>query len=72
MYSTSNVDCIEKELKVFIPNSFSPNGDDINDRFKISGQAIKDYQIKIYNRWEPRFTPATNLKKDGTAGTRDN
>jgi len=63
IYSTSNVDCIGKGLKVFIPNSFSPNGDDINDRFKVSGQAIKDYQIKIYNRWGTQVYSSNELKE---------
>ncbi len=63
IYSTSNVDCIEKERKVFIPNSFSPNGDGINDRFKVRGQAIQDYQIKIYNRWGTQVYSGNQLKE---------
>lgn len=43
----------EKEISLFIPNSFTPNGDHINDVFKPIGDAnkLKDYNIQIYNEW---------------------
>lgn len=36
---------------VFIPNSFSPNNDGINDLFEIKGEGIVSLQAEIYNRW---------------------
>lgn len=36
---------------VFIPNSFSPNNDGINDLFEVKGQGIVSLQAEIYNRW---------------------
>jgi gliding motility-associated-like protein len=36
------------------PNAFTPNGDGINDEFKIKGNNTKnfsDYALRIYNRW---------------------
>lgn len=38
-------------LKVYIPNSFSPNGDGNNDVFLIYGEAIKTIDLKVFNRW---------------------
>ncbi|MBL0046897.1 MAG: gliding motility-associated C-terminal domain-containing protein [Bacteroidetes bacterium] len=37
----------------FIPNSFTPNGDGINEVFGISGTGIDsvDFEMAIYNRW---------------------
>ena len=37
----------------YVPNSFTPNGDGINDVFKPSGEAIDitNYSMTIYNRW---------------------
>ena len=36
----------------FIPNSFSPNGDGLNDYFGAIGVANqRDYNLQIYNRW---------------------
>jgi len=40
------------ELLVFIPNSFSPNEDDINEKFyPVINRILDDYQFHIYNRW---------------------
>ncbi|MFV0378479.1 MAG: gliding motility-associated C-terminal domain-containing protein [Mangrovibacterium sp.] len=40
------------KAKLFIPDGFSPNGDDINERFVISG--LEDYpnaKLEVYSRW---------------------
>ena len=34
-----------------IPNVFSPNGDNINEVFTISGTGISTFNCKIYDRW---------------------
>jgi gliding motility-associated-like protein len=38
---------------LYVPNSFSPNGDGINDVFKIEGNAIDmaSYEFTIFDRW---------------------
>ncbi len=45
-----SVDAITK--KTFIPNSFTPDNDGVNDRFEIFGESCEgsDY-LRIYNRW---------------------
>ncbi len=48
--ATVHVD-IEEQQPIFIPNSFSPNGDGNNDEFKVYGQDIKTLDLKIFNRW---------------------
>ncbi|MEO6674037.1 MAG: gliding motility-associated C-terminal domain-containing protein, partial [Ginsengibacter sp.] len=41
-----------KESMVYIPNAFSPNHDNVNDRFNIAGSGIKKIiSIIVYNRW---------------------
>ncbi len=40
-------------LSVFVPNSFTPNDDGLNDIFlpSIAGADIQDYELIIFNRW---------------------
>lgn len=38
-------------IGLYIPNSFTPNGDESNNTFKASGQGINKFNLEIYNRW---------------------
>lgn len=42
---------IEGEPKPWIPNSFTPNNDGINDVFRIYGIAIATANFRVYDRW---------------------
>lgn len=35
---------------LYIPNSFTPNNDQINDRLSIYSEGVKEFNIKVYNR----------------------
>ena len=37
--------------KLFIPNSFTPNNDGVNDVFLPKGEFILEYNLNIYDRW---------------------
>ncbi len=38
--------------QVFIPNTFTPNKDGVNDQFYVSGRGISTIKsLKVYNRW---------------------
>jgi gliding motility-associated-like protein len=51
------VDTISKVIKVnavedlFIPNVFSPNGDGVNDTYKVRGGGFTEFKAYIFNRW---------------------
>jgi gliding motility-associated-like protein len=52
--SKSNIACAYQQPRVFIPNSFVPNGDDSLDRvFKPSATFVDntDYTFKVFDRW---------------------
>ncbi|RZL44133.1 MAG: T9SS type B sorting domain-containing protein, partial [Pedobacter sp.] len=52
---------IGEKFRIFIPNSFTPDNDLINDAFSVYGTGIKAYSYEIYNRWGERiFTSSTN------------
>jgi gliding motility-associated-like protein len=44
---------VKKTVHLYIPNSFSPNGDGINDRFKIYGndKIVNADYMRIFDRW---------------------
>lgn len=58
------------ELIYYVPNSFTPDGDDYNNTFQpvfTSGFNPNDYQMVIYNRWGEQLF-ATNDVKSGWDG----
>ena len=44
---------VEEDLTLYVPNSFSPNGDGKNDEFFIKSRELDPvfYNISIYDRW---------------------
>jgi gliding motility-associated-like protein len=34
-----------------VPNAFSPNGDGVNDAFRVFGEDILSLDLRIYDRW---------------------
>jgi gliding motility-associated-like protein len=47
-YKIGVKDC---SLSWYMPNSFSPNSDGLNDLFLPIGDNIRNVQLRIYNRW---------------------
>jgi gliding motility-associated-like protein len=39
------------EFEIWIPNVFTPNGDNINETFNASGIGICKYEMSIFDRW---------------------
>ncbi|MFD1256423.1 gliding motility-associated C-terminal domain-containing protein [Mucilaginibacter terrae] len=61
---------VDAENIIFIPNTFTPNADGVNDLFGVSISNINTYQLIIYTRWGQQvFQSRDPLKKwDGTYG----
>ena len=38
-------------VNLFLPNTFTPNNDNLNDVFAVYDNELIDYQIWIFNRW---------------------
>jgi len=48
----ANVLVLINDVEFFVPEAFSPNGDEINDRFEIKGIAkYKSIELQVFNRW---------------------
>jgi gliding motility-associated-like protein len=48
---TITVFVVNEAATIEVPNIFTPNEDDINDYFYIQSTAIKNFNIKIFDRW---------------------
>lgn len=67
-------DSVTYEVKInpdgilYIPNTFSPNNNDINDDFIAKGFGILDYEMFIYDRWGNPIYSCNDISKawDGT------
>ena len=82
LIATSNFGCtdtvrmvirIKEELIYFIANSFTPNGDEVNQTFQpvfVSGFDPFDYTMNIYNRWGEVVFETHDVDRgwDGTYG----
>jgi gliding motility-associated-like protein len=42
---------IKYDVVIYVPNTFIPNGDGVNDYFRVYGGNILDMECFIYNRW---------------------
>lgn len=53
---------------LFVPNTFTPNGDGINDGFFAKATEVKDFRLYVFNRWGEKIYESDQLAKawDGT------
>ena len=63
--STSQTIVIHPVFTFFVPSSFSPNGDGINEYFKGSGIGIDNstYSMYVYDRWGNSVFKSNDLEK---------
>jgi len=56
------------ETDIFIPNAFTPNGDNVNDVLLVRSNFIKEMELVVYDRWG-RQVFATTSQPAGWNGT---
>ncbi|MDA9328917.1 PKD domain-containing protein, partial [Flavobacteriales bacterium] len=75
-YCTSNYTHTIQEYctgKLFIPNSFTPNNDGINDVFKpMSNGHVDDFDFRVYNRWGDLIFQTNRLDEGWDGRLRNN
>jgi gliding motility-associated-like protein len=59
---------VGEDFGIFVPNSFTPNGDGLNDIFYGKGYGIKKMEMQIFDRWGEKVFTSTDLNEawDGT------
>ena len=59
---------IDDRIPVYVPNSFSPNNDGINDYFNLFGDdtVLKINVLSIFDRWGNQVYEGTNLEPNNT------
>ena len=57
--------------ELYIPNTFTPNGDGKNDEFRVVFTSIEKYDCRIYNQWGKKVFDSNDPAKgwDGTNGS---
>ncbi|MFK8009590.1 MAG: gliding motility-associated C-terminal domain-containing protein [Saprospiraceae bacterium] len=69
---TANIEIIVNDIpNVYIPNAFTPNGDEFNDRFTIYGNSLiaEVEYLRIFDRWGELVFEAQNFNpNDETIG----
>jgi gliding motility-associated-like protein len=62
---------VEACHRLFVPNSFTPNGDGFNDALKVVGLSVYDLDFRIYNRYGQMIYNIRTINQtwNGTDGT---
>ncbi|HAW51321.1 MAG TPA: hypothetical protein DCX54_03170, partial [Flavobacteriales bacterium] len=69
--SKSNTVCAVQHPLFYVPNSFTPNGDGVNDYFMPKGafHDVKAYKLEVFNRWGEMIYSTDNYNSNGWDGT---
>ena len=64
---------IRGDLVLYVPNTFTPNGDGMNDFFNMSGYGFESFELLIFNRWGNVVKTITDINDswDGTFNGRN-
>ncbi len=64
-------ECVEPYI--FVPNAFTPNGDNLNDLLFVRGAAIDELYFAVYNRWGEKVfeTDVQSIGWDGSFSGRE-
>jgi gliding motility-associated-like protein len=59
---------IKDEFVIYFPNTFTPNDDNVNDRFKPLGIGVDEFKMLIFDRWGEVIYTTSDIAKgwDGT------
>lgn len=61
--------CVQPEFKLWIPNSFTPDGDGLNDYFEIVSSGIIEFELLISSSWGHKIYRMTSIDDPPWDGT---
>jgi gliding motility-associated-like protein len=69
-YELKDYITVTQTIGLWVPNAFTPNGDEINDHFNITTRLVTDIEITIFDRWGKVifFSQDPNFQWDGKYG----
>lgn len=61
---------VVRESELEVPNVFTPNGDGVNDEFRVAYKSLKKFKMVIYSRWGRKVFDSTDPARgwDGKVG----
>ncbi|PWE01469.1 hypothetical protein DDZ16_01850 [Marinilabilia rubra] len=61
---------VVRESELEVPNVFTPNGDGVNDEFRVAYKSIKNFNMVVYSRWGRKVFESSDPERgwDGKVG----
>jgi len=62
---------VDEAIDIYIPNCFTPDGDGVNDVWRVEGAGFRDvgFDLQIYNKWGDLIFTSNDPYKAWTGGT---
>jgi len=61
--SMSNDVTLHPHSRIYVPNAFTPNNDTHNDSFFVKGMYIKDFHMRIFDRWGTKVFESNKMQE---------
>ena len=55
------VDTCKESATLYAPSAFSPNGDNVNDVFRITGSTLNQFKLQVFNRWGEKIFQSDDM-----------
>ena len=52
---------VSEDFYLFVPNAFTPSGDELNETFRAVGRGVKIFSMLVYDRWGEKLFEGNDL-----------
>jgi gliding motility-associated-like protein len=60
---------VVQDSDFYVPNAFTPDGNDNNDQFRVFGKGMSTVSVKVFNRWGEKVFDSQGVQWSGWDGT---